>query len=85
MNLKIILSSSRKNPIRFLIGIAQNLYVNLEFGKSDNFMMGRCSAYSMYYGIPQAGPGAAPHHETLECFFRDVCICTLSGLHEDHI
>lgn len=72
MILKIIFIQFRKNPIRFLIGIAQNLYINLGFGKFDSFIR-KCSTHSIYYVIAQAGPGTAPHNETFGCFSREMC------------
>ena len=84
MILKIILSNSRKNPVRLLIGIAQNLYINSGFGKFDKFIR-KCSTHTIYYVIPQAGPGTAPHNSTWMLLQGNVCAFPLSRLHKDYI
>lgn len=93
MNLKIILSSTRKNSIRFLIGIAQSLYINLGFGKFDNFITRRCSTYSICCVMLQVGPGIAPHNEMLGWFYREMSaeshlvgyIKTIYSLTSEHV
>lgn len=77
---------SRENSVRFLISIAQHLHMNLGLGKLDNFMMRKCSTYSMYYIILQTGPEVTPHNETLGCFFRKMCAYShCVGLHKDYV